>query len=298
MSELNKNRRKSHAIWFMPIFVVVFVSVITRLLQHKNIALFNPKGSIASQEHQVMTFTLVLLLLVAIPSLALLYFITWKYRDTNVKAKPTNQVKHGKKLVALIWLFPTAIMLLLVSVMWPITHALAPQKTITADAKPLTIQVISLRWKWLFIYPDQQIASLNYVQLPVHTPVTFEMTADETPMSSFWIPNLGGQLYTMTSHVNRLNLMANVPGDYPGSSAEINGTGFAGMKFTARASSQADFDQWVQDTKHMPGVLDYQKYQQLLKPSEYNKAEYYSAIEPNIYANVIQKYEGPGGHTH
>src|SRR3989344_4177726 len=113
-----------------------------------------------------------------------------------------------------------------------------------------------MRWKWLFIYPEQGIATVNFVQIPVNRPIQFELTADETPMSSFWIPNLGGQLYTMTSHVNRLNLMADTPGEYTGSSAEINGAGFAGMKFTARVGSQEDFDRFVQNVKRYPSVLN------------------------------------------
>jgi cytochrome o ubiquinol oxidase subunit 2 len=151
----------------------------------------------------------------------------------------------------------------------------------------------------LFIYTEQNIATVNFVQIPVNTSVQFELTADEAPMSSFWIPNLGGQLYSMTSHVNRLNLMADTPGDYPGSSAEINGAGFSGMKFTARASSEQDFGLWVQTVKQSPNVLDGAVYDKVLAPSENNPVEFYSAYDEGLYDKVIAKYEGPGGgHTH
>jgi cytochrome o ubiquinol oxidase subunit 2 len=299
MSEIHKDQKhRGPSAWDIFFALVLLALLIGFLLRGKNVALFNPKGTIAQQQHHLIASTLTLLLAIAIPSVLLLFFIAWKYRETNLKAKHDTSAGQHKLLVTVIWLIPTTVMLYLVSVMWPATHRLVPQNSIASDTKPLTIQVISLRWKWLFIYPDQHIASLNFVQLPINTPVTFEMTADETPMSSFWIPNLGGQLYTMTSHVNRLNLMAETPGDYPGSSAEINGAGFAGMKFTARASSNEDFDQWVNGLKRSPDVLDTATYDSLLEPSEYDSSKFYSSPDPRIYANVIRKYEGSGGHTH
>jgi cytochrome o ubiquinol oxidase subunit II len=181
--------------------------------------------------------------------------------------------------------------------MWSGTHRLVPQNQIASTAKPLTIEVVAQRWKWLFIYPEQNVATVNYVQLPSGTPVTFQLTADETPMSSFWIPNLGGMLYAMTGHVNRLNLLPTTLGDYPGSSAEINGAGFAGMKFTARVSTKDDFDNWVQGVKQQTAVLDTPEYQKLLQPSENNPAASYAAVESGLYDKVLMKYMGPG-HDH
>ncbi|HSX53175.1 MAG TPA: COX aromatic rich motif-containing protein [Patescibacteria group bacterium] len=296
-----KPNKKKTPVWTVIIFVFGLIDLallIRRLLHGHNVALFNPKGQIAHEQHSLMIFTLSVLFAIAIPTLSLLYFFAWRYRESNTKVNHNPQPHHSKILAPGIWMIPTTVMLILVSVMAPATHKLVPQKVIAADAQSLTIEVISLRWKWLFIYPDQGIASLNFVQLPVDTPVTFEMTADETPMSSFWIPNLGGQLYTMTSHVNRLNLMAVTAGDYPGSSAEINGAGFAGMKFTARAGSMDSFVNWEQTVKQSPNNLDIVTYKKLLVPSEYNRAVFYSSFDPNLYASVIGKYEGPGGHTH
>jgi cytochrome o ubiquinol oxidase subunit 2 len=174
--------------------------------------------------------------------------------------------------------------------MVPATHRLVPQKVVANGAEPITIQVVSMNWKWLFIYPEQGIATVNYVKLPIDRPVTFEMTADESPMSSFWIPNLGGQLYSMATHVNRLNLLPNTIGDFPGSSAEINGRGFAGMKFTASVTSEDDFEKWVRDVSNHPDKLTSDAYDQLLEPSEYNPVAYYSEFEDNLFAKVIQKY--------
>lgn len=270
--------------------------ILRYLMQGKNIALFNPKGLIAQEQMSLMVLTAVVLLAIAIPTLFILFYTAWKYRETNSKATYAPNGRHSKYLSLSIWAIPTAFMLVLALVMWPATHRLEPRKVITSDAKPITIQVISMRWKWLFIYPDQNIATVNFVQVPVNTPVQFVLTADEAPMSSFWIPNLGGQLYSMTGHVNRLNLMADTPGDYPGSSAEINGAGFSGMKFIARASSAEDFSRWAQEVKQSPDVLDAATYDRVLEPSENNPAAFYSTYENGLYDKVVMKYTGSHDH--
>ncbi len=297
-----KGKKKLNPGWLV---LLIFMALgdlallIRFFIQDKNIALFNPKGLIAQQQHSLMMFTVSALLVIAIPSLFLLYFMAWKYRESNTKTVHAPDAHHGKFLVISMWLTPIAFMLVLAVVMWPATHRLEPQKLIASDAKPITIQVISMRWKWLFFYPEQNIATVNFVQIPVDTPVIFELTADETPMSSFWIPNLGGQLYSMTGHVNRLNLIADTPGDYPGSSAEINGAGFAGMKFTARAGDMEDFNLWVQEARLSPDVLDANTYNSLLKPSENNPVAFFSAYDSNLYDKAVSKYLRPtDGHGH
>ena len=296
-----KHKKKLNPVWivlFILVALVEFIIFINMLLQGKNVALFNPKGLIAQEQFNLILFSICLMLLIAIPSIILFYFVAWKYRESNTKAKHDPEKKYGKSFNFLIWGIPSLFVVVLTFVMIPATHRLEPQKTISANAKPITIQVVSLRWKWLFIYPEQNIATVNYVQLPIDTPVTFELTADEAPMSSFWIPNLGGQLYTMTGHVNRLNLVANTPGKYPGSSAEINGAGFAGMKFNAYATQSEDFDLWVQQVKQSPDTLDSAAYDKLLKPSVSNPAAFYSSYESDLYDKVVMKYSGSHEGSH
>jgi cytochrome o ubiquinol oxidase subunit 2 len=280
-----------------PILVVLagLAFLTTILLRGNNVALFNSKGMIAHEQHSLTMLVVGVMLIVAIPAVFLFYFTAWKYRESNSKARRDPDVGHGKLLNVSMWVVPFIFMIVLSAIMWPATHRLAPQKQIAADAKPLTIQVIALRWKWLFIYPEQRIATVNFVQVPTHTPVIFELTADEAPMSSFWIPNLGGMLYAMTGHVNRLNLVADTSGDYPGSSAEINGSGFAGMKFIASATSKEDFDLWVRDVSMRSGVLSSTEYDKLLKPSENNPESFYSLSDSDLYATVLMKY--PMAHT-
>jgi cytochrome o ubiquinol oxidase subunit 2 len=297
-----KNRKKSSAGRALALIVLGLTGLgilLAVLLQNKNIALLNPKGMIAQEQLILMFIASGLMLLIAVPALTMLYFTAWKYRESNTKAEHEPSKRHNKSLVLAMWLVPAVFAVVLSVILIPATHRLEPNKSIASDKEPVTIQVVAMRWKWVFIYPEQNIATVNFVQIPEDTPVKFELTADEAPMTSFWIPNLGGMLYAMTGHDNPLHLIADTPGDYPGSSAEINGEGFAGMRFTARASSQQDFDQWVQKMKRSPAVLDAAEYDKLLEPSESHPAAFYSSTEPDMYGKVLKKYgvsEGHHGH--
>jgi cytochrome o ubiquinol oxidase subunit II len=271
--------------------------VLAELLRGTDVVLFNPKGYIAQEQFNLMLISLAVMAIIAVPALFLFYFFAWKYRESNKKATYDPNGDPGKSFVVAIWVFPAIIAIVLAGVMWPATHRLEPNDAIAANAKPITIQVVAMRWKWLFIYPEQKIATVNFVQIPTDTPVEFKLTADESPMSSFWIPHLAGQLYAMTGHSNQLNVIADTPGDYPGSSAEINGAGFAGMKFITRAGSQADFDQWVHDVELSTAELDAESYQKLLSPSENHPTEFYSLADAGLYDKVLMKYMGAHGHT-
>lgn len=292
MAKHKTKNRQARTIWLLFAGIIVFGAVLAMMLRSVDVALFNPKGLIAEKQLNLILFTSALLLTIAVPTLMLLYAFAWHYRDTNTKAAFNPHAQHGKLFVFSIWTIPALFMIVLALVMMPATHRLEPKKQIAASSKPLTIRVIAMRWKWLFIYPEQNIATVNHVQIPVDRPVEFELTADETPMSSFWIPHLGGQLYAMTGHVTRLNLIADTAGDYPGSTAEINGRGFASMKFTARASSQEDFDKWAQAVKQSSNPLDANEYEKLLKPSEDTPASFYSHAEPDLYDKLLMKYNG------
>jgi cytochrome o ubiquinol oxidase subunit 2 len=278
------------------VYIILWVALLTVLfavlLHGTNIRVLNPHGLIADRQLGLIIFSTLVLLGIAIPSLFCFYFFAWKYRETNKKVAYEPNKPHGKWFVFAVWAIPCAFMLVLAVVMWVATHKLDPMRAIDSKNKKLVVQVVALRWKWLFIYPEQGIATVNYVQAPVNTPIEFDLTADDAPMSSFWISNWGGQLYAMTGHSNRLNLMPTTKGDFSGESAELNGSGFAGMKFTARASSQADFDEWVNKTQHSPEVLDWPEYQNLLKPTENNKAAFYSSTEQDMYDTVLMKYMG------
>jgi cytochrome o ubiquinol oxidase subunit 2 len=297
MTKPQKQSAHNRIVLFVLLGLIDLGLLVATLLRGTDVTLFSPKGLIAGEQMRLMLFSGGLLLLIGLPSLMLLYFFAWKYRETNEKASYEPNARRGKYFVFTIWAIPSVFMIILSSVMWVTTHKIEPQKPIASTTKQLTIQVIAMRWKWLFIYPEQNIATVNFIQLPTRTPVQFQLTADDAPMSSFWIPHLGGQLYAMTGHVNTLNLMAGTLGDYTGRSAEINGPGFADMQFKAHVGTQAEFDEWVRDVGQSRDALDSASYADLLKPSEKNQYAYYSSLEANLYSSVLAKYGGSHNHT-
>ena len=273
------------------VIVAELVLLLVIYLQGSNFAVLNPKGIVGLQQRNLMIFATLLSLVVVIPVFALTFFIVWKYRAGNVNAKYSPDWDHNTKIEAVWWGVPIVLILILGVVTWNSSHALDPKKALVSNKKPVTVQVVALEWKWLFIYPEYNVASVNYLQFPEDTPVNFEITAD-APMNSFWIPQLGGQIYAMSGMKTKLNLMASEVGDYNGSSANLSGAGFAGMKFTARASSEADFDSWVQSLKQSPDSLSMATYTKLAEPSKNNPPAAY-ASQSGLFDMIMMKYMKP-----
>lgn len=257
-----------------------------------NIAVLNPKGTIADQQKELFITTVLLSLIIVIPVFVLTFVIAWKYRSSNKKAKYTAEWDHHKGLETLWWGIPIAIIMLLAVITWQSSHTLDPYKPIYAERKPMTVQVVALQWKWLFIYPEQNIASVNYLEIPENTPIHFEITADG-PMNSLWIPQLGGQIYAMAGMKTRLHLMADGTGSYNGSSANFSGDGFSGMNFKTKSSSQADFDTWVREAKVSPNMLSIDEYEQLAVPSKNVVPSTYWSVEDGLYDKILRKYMAP-----
>lgn len=275
-------------------FVVLwFLGLMVWYLHGQNFAVLNPKGIVAYKERKLMITTVLLGLIVVIPVYIMLFGFAWRYREGNKKAKYSPNLAGNRLAEAVWWGIPLAIIGTLSVITWQSSHALDPRRALDANAKPMTVQVIALDWKWLFIYPEQNVASVNWVELPVGTPVTFDITAD-APMNSFWIPQLGSQIYAMPGMSTQLHLMADKAGDYQGSSANLSGDGFAGMRFTAEAGSMADFNRWVGQAKRMPQTLNSNAYAQLARPSQNNPVTFYSPVEPGLYNDVLLKYMAPG----
>lgn len=271
------------------IFVLLFADV--------NIPILNPQGEIAEKQLGLLTFGVLLSLVVVIPVFTMTFFITWKYRESNTKTKRkySPDWDSNKIIEAVWWGVPIILIGILSVVTWKSTHDLDPFKEIQADKKPLTIQAVALDWKWLFIYPEQNIATVNYIQFPVDTPLNFQLTAD-APMNAFWIPSLGGQMYAMSGMSTELNLIANESGTYEGSSTNISGKGFAGMRFKAVASSETEFKEWLDAVKKSPNYLSYDEYSQLSKPSENHPVGYYAEADKELYNKIVMKYMGPAHH--
>ena len=176
---------------------------------------------------------------------------------------------------------------------WISTHKLDPYRPLDVEGKPLTIQVVSLRWKWLFIYPEQNIATVNYIEIPVNRPVKFLITND-APMNAFFIPQLAGQIYSMAGMQTQLHLIANHPGVYKGFSANYSGDGFSDMKFKVNVTKdEKSFDNWVYKVKNSMHNLDLAEYANLKKPSEANKVAYYSDVRPNLFSRIMMQFMQP-----
>ncbi|MCL6517217.1 cytochrome c oxidase subunit II [Alicyclobacillus sp.] len=244
----------------------------------------NPAGPVAREELHLIELSTVLVLIVIIPVLALLAYIVWRYRDKpDNKAPYTPKWSESKALEVVWWGIPVVIVAVLGYYTGKSTFNLTepPQK----DVQPLTVQVTSLNWKWLFQYPGQNVATVNYVEIPVGVPIQFELTAD-APMNSFWVPELGGQEYTMPGMAMRLWLEADKPGTYYGSGANFTGKGFAHMNFTVKAVSQDEFDQWVKQIKSNSPALTMTGYEQLKQPSVVGTMSY-SSYPPGLFHDVV-----------
>jgi cytochrome o ubiquinol oxidase subunit 2 len=279
----------------IPAFTVALVGAVLLgilFLRSHNVAVLNPGGVIASKERGLMIVATLLSLFVIIPVYTLTVAIAWKYREGNRKAKYTPDWDRHGGLEFLWWGIPCAIILVLAVITWQSSHALDPYKPLDATAKPLIVEVIAMNWKWLFIYPEQHIASVNLLQFPVNTPISFYVTSD-APMNSFWIPQLGGQIYAMPGMSSQLHLMASKVGSFNGSSANISGKGFAGMTFVAKSTSQSDFDKWIASVKKSPQKLNQATYDEIAKPSEHYPVSYYSTVKDGLYDTVIMKYMMP-----
>jgi len=269
--------------------VLGFIALAAWYLHHTNIPVLEPKGPVARQEFDLLMTGLALSLVVVIPVFTLLFTIAWKYREGNAKAKYSPDMDGSRIAETVWWIIPTVLIFIISLLTWNSSHQLDPFKPLASKTPQMTIQVVALDWKWLFIYPDQRIASVNFVQFPKDTPVNFEITAD-APMNSFWIPQLGGQIYAMPGMATDLHLMASQYGTFNGSSANISGSGFAGMAFKAKASSPADFGRWVQSVKSSGSDLSMQAYDKLAEPSQYNPVTYYATAQSDLYDRVIMKY--------
>lgn len=267
-------------------------AVLAWFLRDANFAVLNPKGWVASQQKDLIIFTLLLSAIVVIPVFALTFMIAWKYRAGNTKAKYTPDWDKNALIETIWWGIPCAIILVLGIITWQTSHSLDPYKPLNSEVKPLNVQVVALEWKWLFIYPDQGVASVNLLEIPEDTPINFTITSD-APMNSFWIPSLGGQVYAMSGMSTKLHLIASEPGDYRGSSANISGEGFSKMAFTARAAAQTDFNAWVKNVKKENHHLTAQKYDELAKPAVAGSPSFYVLKAPGLYDKIVMKYMAP-----
>ena len=229
------------------------------------------------------------MLLIVVPVIFMALLFAWKYRASRKPEATPRKPLNAKVMELFMWLVPAGIVGALAVIGWTMTHRLDPYRPIQGQGAPLVVQVIALDWKWLFIYPDQKVAAVNEVAFPVNVPVRFLLTSD-TVMNSFFIPQLGSQIYAMAGMRSELNLIADKAGAYSGFSANISGLGFSGMKFQAHALPGEQFNRWVRAARAAPLTLDKTEYRRLTKPSRNNPVVYYSSTDPALFMDVISKY--------
>jgi cytochrome o ubiquinol oxidase subunit 2 len=257
------------------------------------VALFDPKGPIGDVEQFVIILAFVLMLIVVVPVLIMALWFPWRYRASNTKAVYTPKWSYSLSIDLVVWLVPVAIVTALAFLAWSKTHRLDPYKPIDTGVKPINIEAVSLDWKWLFIYPDHNIAIVNQIVFPVNVPLSFRITSD-TVLTSFFIPQLGSQIYAMAGRQTRLHLMADEPGLYAGHNQQFSGRGYSDMHFKAIATSQEEFEAWVQQVRQSPDKLDLDRFEKLAKPSVGLAVTYFSSVKPDLFDHIISKYKSKG----
>lgn len=307
-----KGRVKSIFPWFAAggLTLVVAVAIVIAIIsmQGTDVAVLNPKGAVAEAERDLFLFTLSLSAFVVIPVFTMVTVFAWRYRENNKRAKYTPEASHNTWIEALWWGIPILIIGILGVVTWVSTHQLDPYKPLASNEKPIKVQVVAMQWKWLFLYPEQQVASINVLKIPVGVPINFEVTAD-APMSTFWIPSLGTQIYAMNGMSARLSLIADEPGIYRGSNSNISGEGYADMHFNVETlPDRRAFERWAEMVRDQNGHdhMDMGVYEKLARPSKGDPPAYLHLHDTDLYAKVIDKYmqhEGedigePGNHEH
>lgn len=276
--------------------------IVPVLLAGCNTVVMNPSGDIAAQQAHLVLVSTLLMLLIIVPVIVLIILFAWRYRKSNTAAKYAPDWDHSTQLELVIWGAPLLIIIALGLLTWISTHLLDPyrplqrldaHRPLPAGVRPLDVQVVALDWKWLFIYPEQGVASVNELVTPVDVPVRFKITAS-TVMNSFYIPALAGQIYAMPGMDTTLNAVINKPGEYEGFSANYSGAGFSHMRFKYHGVSQAQFDDWVQKAKTGGGELSRAAYLTLEKPSEREPVRHYATVAPNLYNAIVNRCVAPG----
>ena len=273
------------------------------MLSSCGLVVLDPAGDVAQQQGNLIVVSTVLMLLIIVPVMALTVFFAWRYRASNKDATYKPDWDHSTQLELVIWSAPLLIIICLGALTWVATHLLdpyrplartAPGQAIAAEVQPLDVQVVALDWKWLFIYPEQGVATVNELAVPAHRPLRFRISSSSV-MNSFYIPALAGQIYAMPGMETKLHGVFNKTGDYVGFSANYSGAGFSNMRFAVKSLEPAGFDKWVADAKAKgEGSLDRPAYLKLEKPSEKEPARRFASVEPQLFDAIVNLCVEPG----
>jgi cytochrome o ubiquinol oxidase subunit II len=256
----------------------------------------DPQGPISSAERLLLINSTAIMLVVVVPVILATLAFAWWYRASNTHATRSVDESYEGRVEFVTWSIPALTVILLGGVIWIGSHQLDPRAPIPAKSDPLRVDVVALDWKWLFIYPDQGVAAVNQLVIPTGTPVEFQLTS-ATVMNSFFVPQLGSQIYTMSGMTTHLNLLADKPGDYPGFSANFSGDGFSWMRFVVKAVATGDFNTWLAQVRATGSALDDAGYAELAKPSQDVPPTTYRSVEPKLFERILDQATGGPGNT-
>jgi cytochrome o ubiquinol oxidase subunit 2 len=247
----------------------------------------DPQGPIGAAERTILLNATVIMLAVVAPVIVLTLAFGYWFRAGNTKATYLPEWAYSGRIEVVVWSIPTLVVLFLGGIAWIGSHELDPPRPIASDAKPINVEVVALDWKWLFIYPDQGVASVNRLIVPAGAPISFRLTS-ATVMNSFFVPQLGSQIYAMSGMTTRLNLLADRPGVYPGLSAQFSGDGFSDMRFDVEAVPADDFQAWIKTAQSGGGgALDPASYAALARPSSAVAPRTYASLAPHNFEDVV-----------
>jgi cytochrome o ubiquinol oxidase subunit II len=254
---------------------------------------FDPEGPVAAGNMSITIDALVIMLAIVVPTILLALFMGWWYRASNTKARYLPEWDYSGRIEAIVWAIPILVILFLSGVIIIGSHQLDPRTPLPSKTKPLEVQVVSLDWKWLFIYPDQGVASVNQLVVPAGQPVHFSITSASV-MNVFFVPQLGSMIYAMNGMVTELHLQANRPADLWGLSAQFSGDGFSDMNFKVKSLPQDQFQTWAAQTRQGGPKLDQAAYEVLKQQSQHVKPYTYSAVAPDLFKAIATQKIAPG----
>jgi cytochrome o ubiquinol oxidase subunit 2 len=267
--------------------------VVPLVLAGCHAAVLSPAGPIGAANRTILLDALVIMLTIVVPTLLAIVAFVWWFRDSNEHARRQPTFSYSGRIELIIWSIPALLVFFLGGIAWIGSHLLDPARPLASAAKPLEIQVVSLDWKWLFIYPEQGVASMNTLVAPAGVPLHFRITSASV-FNVFFVPRLGSEIYTMYGMATQLNLQADRPGIYPGLSAHFSGDGFSDMAFDLRAVTAADFSAWATATGASGPVLDEAAYRELLKQSQNVRPYTYRSVQPGLFDAIVMQKLPPG----
>jgi cytochrome o ubiquinol oxidase subunit II len=256
-------------------------------------AVLDPQGPIGLAEKTILIDSVAIMLAIVIPTIVATLGFAWWYRASNTRARYLPDWAYSGRIEMIVWAIPLLVIILLGGVAWIGAHQLDPAEPMVSDTKPLEVQVVSLDWKWLFIYPGQRVASVNQLVVPANVPIHFSLTSASV-LNAFFIPQLGSMIYTMNGMTTQLNLRADAPGTFNGLSAHYSGDGFSDMHFDVRAVPAEAFARWVEQTRSTGSILDPGRYADLAKQSTNVSPVSFREVDPDLFKKIVHQQLPPG----